>query len=209
VVDVAHVPATGPAVVVANHAGTVPWDALVLRHTLRREHPAKRELRPLLDDAEFDLPVLGLAAVRYGAIRATPDAAHAVLSAGDLVSVFPEGSAVARKAWRDRYHIQYFGRGGFVKVALRARAPIVPCAIVGSEEASPAISRTGWLAERLGLPLVPGTSALRFGTAALVPLPSRWTLRFGAPVDVSGHAPEAADDPAVVAGIAERVRTTL
>ncbi|HET7827203.1 MAG TPA: lysophospholipid acyltransferase family protein, partial [Anaeromyxobacter sp.] len=209
VLDVGMVPSSGPAVIVANHAGAVPWDALVLRHALKRGHPAHRELRPLLDDAECALPLFGAAAVRYGAVRASPEAAHAILSAGDLVSVFPEGSAVARKPWRDRYRIQQFGRGGFAKVALRARAPIVPCAIVGSEEASPAISRAGWLADRLGIPLVPGTSSLRFATAALVPLPSRWTLRFGEPVDVSGLPPDAADDAATVSEISETVRTTL
>jgi 1-acyl-sn-glycerol-3-phosphate acyltransferase len=209
VTDVGLVPHAGPAVVVANHAGAVPWDALVLRHVLRREHPARRELRPLLDDSECDLPVFGPALVRYGAVRASPEAAGALLAGGGLVGVFPEGGSVAKKPWRDRYRIQHFGRGGFVKVALRARAVIVPCAIVGSEEASPAISRTGWLAERLGIPLVPGTSALRLGSAALLPLPSRWTLRFAPPVDLGGHGPEAADDPAVVAAITERVKSTL
>ncbi|HEY6002072.1 MAG TPA: lysophospholipid acyltransferase family protein, partial [Anaeromyxobacter sp.] len=209
VLDAARLPSSGPAIVVANHAGAVPWDAFVLRHAVRRGHPARRNLRPLLDDAECDLPVIGPAAVRYGALRASPDAALAVLGAGDVVSVFPEGSAVARKPWRDRYRIQHFGRGGFVKVAIRARAPIVPCAIVGSEEASPAISRTGWLADRLGIPLVPGTSSLRFARAALLPLPSRWTLRFGEPVEVSDLAAGAADDPAAVAAIADRVRTAL
>lgn len=209
VLDVGRVPDAGPAVVVANHAGTVPWDALVLRHALRREHPAKRDLRPLLDDAECDLPVFGAAAIRYGAVRASADAAHAVLGAGSLVGVFPEGSAVARKPWQDRYRIQRFGRGGFVKVAIRAQAPIVPCAIVGSEEASPAISRAGWLAERLGIPLVAGTSALRLGTAAFLPLPSRWTLRFGEAIDPGGRGPQDAEDPVLVSAIADRVRTTL
>jgi 1-acyl-sn-glycerol-3-phosphate acyltransferase len=209
VLEAARLPSTGPAIVVANHAGAVPWDAFVLRHVVRRDHPARRDLRPLLDDAECDLPVIGAAAIRYGALRASPDAAHAVLGAGDVVSVFPEGSAVARKPWRDRYRIQHFGRGGFVKVAIRARAPIVPCAIIGSEEAAPAISRAGWLADRLGIPLVPGTSSLRFARAALLPLPSRWTLRFGEPVPVSDLAAGAADDPAAVAAIADRVRTAL
>jgi 1-acyl-sn-glycerol-3-phosphate acyltransferase len=209
VLDAARLPSTGPAVVVANHAGAVPWDAFVLRHAVRRDHPAKRDLRPLLDDAECDLPVIGAAAIRYGALRASPEAAHAVLAAGDVVSVFPEGSAVARKPWRDRYRIQQFGRGGFVKVAIRARAPIVPCAVIGSEEASPAISRTGWLADRLGIPLVPGTSSLRFARAALLPLPSRWTIRFGDPVPVSDLPAGAADDPPTVAALADRVRTAL
>jgi 1-acyl-sn-glycerol-3-phosphate acyltransferase len=208
VLDAARLPATGPAVIVANHAGAVPWDAFVLRHALRAG-PVRREVRPLLDDTECDLPVIGAAALRYGAVRASPEAAQAVLAAGDVVSVFPEGSAVARKPWRDRYRIHRFGRGGFVKVALRAGAPIVPCAIVGSEEASPAIARTGWLAERLGIPLVPGTSSLRFTAAGLLPLPSRWTLQFGEPLDVGGLGPDAANDAATAAQLAERVRTTL
>jgi 1-acyl-sn-glycerol-3-phosphate acyltransferase len=207
--DAARVPATGPAIVVANHAGVVPWDALVLRLALRLDHPAHRELRPLLDDRECSLPVAGAIAVRLGAVRASPDAAEAILGEGQLVGVFPEGSAGARKPWRERYRLQRFGRGGFVKLALRTRAPIVPCAIVGSEEASPGISRAGWLAERLGVPLIGKGAALRFGPAAALPLPSRWSLRFGTPIEVEGHAPSAASDAAAVNALTERVRSTL
>jgi 1-acyl-sn-glycerol-3-phosphate acyltransferase len=96
-----------------------------------------------------------------------------------------------------------------VKVALRARAPIVPCAIVGSEEASPGISRTGWLAERLGIPVLAANEALRLTPAALLPLPSRWSLRFGPRVEVSHLPPEAADDPSAVNALAERVRAAV
>jgi 1-acyl-sn-glycerol-3-phosphate acyltransferase len=207
--DVEHVPAKGGAVVVANHAGIVPWDAFVLRHALGRDHPARRELRPLLDDRECALPLVGAAAIRLGAVRASPEAAESLLREGTLVGVFPEGSAGARKPWRDRYRLLRFGRGGFVKLALRTRAPIVPCAIVGSEEASPGISRAGWLAERLGVPLLSSGPALRFGPAALVPLPSRWSLRFGAPIETDGLSSARADDPATVNALTERVRGTL
>jgi hypothetical protein len=89
------------------------------------------------------------------------------------------------------------------------RAPIVPCAIVGSEEASAAVSRAGWLAERLGIPTLLDHPALRLAPAAFLPLPSRWTLRFGAPVPVGEHPPEAAGDPAIVNALAERVRSAL
>ncbi|WP_242393528.1 lysophospholipid acyltransferase family protein, partial [Anaeromyxobacter oryzisoli] len=204
-----NVPATGPAIVVANHAGVVPWDALVLRHALRRDHPAHRELRPLLEDREVDAPVIGGLAVRLGAVRSRPEAALRLLSGGAVLGVFPEGSAGARKAWRDRYRIQRFGRGGFVKIALRAGATIVPCAVVGSEEAAPGISRTGWLAERLGLPLLAANPALRLGAAAVLPLPARWSLRFGAPLDLSGRGTAAAEDPAVVNALTEQVRAAL
>lgn len=207
--NIAAVPATGPAVVVANHAGLVPWDAFVLRHALRRDHPAHRDLRPLLDEHECAVQVFGAAAVRAGAVRATPDAADRILAAGDVLGVFPEGSTGARKPWRDRYTLVRFGRGGFVKVALRAGAPIVPCAIVGSEEASAGISRTGWLAERLGVPLLAGNPALSLASAALLPLPSRWSLRFGDPVEVASLGPSGAEDPAAVNAIAERVRSSV
>jgi 1-acyl-sn-glycerol-3-phosphate acyltransferase len=207
--DPSHVPAEGPALVVANHAGVVPWDALVLRHALRRDHPAHRELRPLLDDRECDLTLVGGAALRLGAVRSSPAAAGALLAEGQLVGVFPEGSAGARKPWRERYRLQRFGRGGFVKLALRTGAPIVPCAIIGSEEASPGISRTGWLAERLGVPFIGLGAALRFGPAALLPLPSRWSLRFGPPVRLEGLGPADADDLAAVAALTEQVRGAI
>jgi len=96
-----------------------------------------------------------------------------------------------------------------VKVALRAGAPIVPCAIVGSEEASAGISRTGWLAERLGVPILAANPALRLAPAAALPLPSRWTLRFGEPIDVSAPGREGADDPATVNALTERVRAAV
>ncbi|HET9555258.1 MAG TPA: lysophospholipid acyltransferase family protein, partial [Anaeromyxobacteraceae bacterium] len=203
------VPASGPVVLVANHAGLVPWDALVLRHALRRDHPARRELRPLLDDAACDRPFIGGAAVRLGAVRASPDAADRLLADGGCVAVFPEGSAAEARPWRDRYRLGRFGRGGFVKVALRAGATIVPCAIVGSEEASPPISRTGWLADLLRLPFLASQPSFRLAPAGLLPLPSRWSLHFGLPVDLRGRGPEAAEDAPFVTTVAEQTRAAL
>ncbi len=207
--DVERIPADGPAVVVANHGGAVPWDAFVLRHAVRRAHPARRDLRPLLDDRECALPVIGAAAIRSGAVRASAEAAEAILADGGVVGVFPEGSAAAVRPWRERYKIHRFGRGGFAKVALRAGAPIVPCAIVGSEEASPGIARAGWLADVLGIPLLSANASLRVASAALLPLPSRWTLRFAEPIDVRPLGAAVASDPAAVNALAEQVRSTL
>jgi 1-acyl-sn-glycerol-3-phosphate acyltransferase len=81
-----------------------------------------------------------------------------------------------------------FGRGGFAKVALQAGAAIVPCGVVGSEEASPPLGRPGFLGDALRSPLLAATPALPFGPATALPLPARWSLRFGNPIDPSEEA---------------------
>jgi 1-acyl-sn-glycerol-3-phosphate acyltransferase len=207
--SIENVPEQGPAVVVANHGGALPWDALVLRLALLKDHPARRELRPLLDARALQLPVAGPLAGRLGAVLATPENALGLLADARAVAVFPEGTRAGPRPWAERYRVDRFGRGGFVKIALRAGAPIVPCAIVGSEETSASLVRPGWIADRLGLPVLATAPALPLGALGLLPLPSRWTVRFGEPVDTRGLDAAAADDPAVVLDLTERTRAAL
>jgi 1-acyl-sn-glycerol-3-phosphate acyltransferase len=193
-----------PAIVVANHGGSFHWDGVVLARLFAR---AGRALRPLLDEAALQAPLAGRAAARLGGVPATP--AHALdhLAAGASVAVFPEGSRDGMRPWPERYRIRRFGRGGFVRIALAARAPIVPCAIVGSEEAAAPIGRTGFLAAALRFPALAVAPALPLGPLGALPLPSRWTVRFGDPI-----APDPSlspDDAAGVGFVAERVRNTL
>jgi 1-acyl-sn-glycerol-3-phosphate acyltransferase len=203
------VPAEGPVMLVANHGGTLPWDALVLRLALLRDHAAHRELRPLLDQAALRMPVIGALAVRLGAVPATPEHAGRLLADGLAVAVFPEGSANALRPWPQRYRIERFGRGGFAKLALRAGAPIVPCAIVGSEETSAPFARSGWLSARLGMPLLLSVPALPIGALNAFPLPSRWSVRFGEAIDTRAIGPAGADVPAIVEELTEKTRTKL
>jgi len=146
---------------------------------------------------------------RLGAVPATPDNALALLGAGALVGVFPEGSRGGEKPWGERYRVQRFGRGGFAKIALLAGAPLVPCAIVGGEEATPPVSRAGWLAEFLGLPFLSLAPALPLGPLGGLPLPSRWSIRFGDPVETRSLGPDASRDPAAVAALTEKVREAV
>jgi 1-acyl-sn-glycerol-3-phosphate acyltransferase len=195
----------GAAVVAANHGGALPWDALVLRLAFQRAGNG-RDLRPLLDEAALALPIFGAAARRLGAVRATPEDASRLLGAGALLGVFPEGTRAGDKPWSERYRLQRFGRGGFVKVALRAGVPIVPCAIVGAEEATPPPARRGWLGEFLGLPFLSMAPALPLGPLGLLPLPSRWSVRCGDPLETRSLGAAAADDPAAVGALTESVR---
>lgn len=204
-----NVPADGPVMVVANHGGTLPWDALVLRLALLRDHPSPRDLRPVLDEHALRLPIAGTVALRLGAVPATPENVLRLLEAGGATAVFPEGSRAGRRPWPQRYRIERFGRGGFAKLAFRTGAAVVPCAIVGSEETSAPFARAGWLADALGMPILTGAPALPLAPLGLFPLPSRWSLRFGEPIETRAAGAGAADDPPRVLELTERVRASL
>jgi 1-acyl-sn-glycerol-3-phosphate acyltransferase len=206
--QIENVSAQGPVMLVANHGSALAWDALVLRLALLRDHPAHRELRPLLDEYALKLPLAGVGALRLGAVPATPENALFLLREGRALAVFPEGSHNARRPWTQRYRVERFGRGGFAKLALRTGAPIVPCAIVGSEETSAPFVRTGWLADTLGMPFLASAPPLP-GLLGVIPLPSRWSVRFGEPIDTQAAGPGAADDSARVLEVTERARASL
>lgn len=186
---------------VANRAGLLPWDSLILGHVAARHGIS---LRPLLEDSVYYLPYAGLLANRLGAVRASPENATHLLEAGEAVAVFPEGARGYSKLYRDRYRLQRFGRGGFVRLALRTGARIVPTAIVGSEETMPLLGKLdGGL---LGLPFLPVTPTFPWlGPIGLVPLPAPWTIRLG-PVLRLEHGAEAADDDPLVLRVTEEVR---
>jgi 1-acyl-sn-glycerol-3-phosphate acyltransferase len=195
----------GPVVVIANHGGALHWDALVLAHVFRR---AGRELRPLLDANALATPVAGRSAVRLGAVAASADAAEQLLAEKRSIAVFPQGSRAGEQPWQERYRLHQFGRGGFARIALQAGVPVVPCAIVGSEEAAVPFARSGWLADVLAMPLLATTRGIPVGPLTALPLPSRWTIRFGDPFPTAGRAADA-ESPVAVNALAADVRATL
>ena len=203
-----HVPAAGPALVVANHSGVLPFDALMLQAGVFDEHPAHRILRVLSADLVYEVPVLSDLARRSGHIRADPEQADQVLAAGHLVGVFPEGFKGIGKPFRERYRLQRFGRGGFAATAQRARVPIIPCAIVGAEEIYPMIGNSPALARLLRLPYFPVTPLFPWlGPVGAVPLPSNWIIEFCPPVPTDATNGASADQ--AVASLADSVRDII
>jgi 1-acyl-sn-glycerol-3-phosphate acyltransferase len=153
------------------------------------------------------MPFTNLLLVKTGNVLAHPDNATALLERDELVGVFPEGVKGAAKRYRDRYRIKRLGRGGFVQVALRTGSPIIPVAVVGSEELHPVMFDLQPLARLLGLPIVPITPTFPWlGLAGLLPLPSKWFIAFGKPIDVSRFGPEGANDARLVLDLTEEVR---
>jgi 1-acyl-sn-glycerol-3-phosphate acyltransferase len=205
-----HLPRQGAGLVVANHAGVLPFDGLMASVAVHDHHPAKRDLRLLAADMVFDMPVMGQLARKAGHTMACTSDAHRLLAAGHLTAVFPEGYKGLGKHFRDRYKLQRFGRGGFVSAALRAKAPIIPCSIVGSEEIYPMIADVKLLARVLGLPYFPVTPLFPLaGPAGLVPLPSKWHIQFGEPIFTDEYDEYAAEDPMVTFELTDQVRETI
>src|SRR4029078_9701178 len=130
-----HIPDEGRCLIVSNHSGGPLRSAgLILRTAVRREHPQQRELRWLAEDFIYYLPFVGAMMNRLGAVRACQENAERLLAQGRLVTVFPAGAEGIGNLFKDRYRLQRFGRGCFIRLCLRTRTPIVPCAIVGAEE---------------------------------------------------------------------------
>ncbi|MBY6539667.1 acyltransferase family protein [Rhodococcus sp. BP-349] len=205
-----NVPAEGGALVVSNHAGVIPIDGLMASVAMRDHHPQHRALRMLAADLAFETPLVGTIARRAGHTLACQPDAERLLRGGEVVAVFPEGFKGIGKPFSERYKLQRFGRGGFVSAALRTQTPIIPCSIVGSEEIYPKIGDLTTLARVLGMPYFPVTPLFpHFGPLGLVPLPSKWYIEFGEPIETTSYEPSAADDPMELFEVTDRVRETI
>jgi 1-acyl-sn-glycerol-3-phosphate acyltransferase len=177
------IPGEGGALLVANHAGAIPSDAPVIMHGIEKELG-----RPVYGMADYffrSVPVVGTLWSRAGGVSAQPANAYRLLKEQrQLALVFPEGTKGPSKSFTDRYQLRRFGRGGFVEIAMRAGVPVIPIAVVGSEEAMPVIMRLPSLARALGVPYFPITAnVLVLGPLGIVmPFPAKFKLRVLDPV---------------------------
>jgi 1-acyl-sn-glycerol-3-phosphate acyltransferase len=206
-----HIPDDGRALIVANHSGTLPYDGAMIMHAVKHHHSAARDVRPLVEDFVFHFPYLGTLMNRIGGVRACPENAERLLEQDQLVAVFPEGIKGIGKLYRERYQLQRFGRGGFIKLALKADAPIIPTAVVGAEEIHPMLTRVTWLAKSIGIPYIPVTPTFPLlGPIGLLPLPTKWYLAFGEPLYFNAeYGAEGANDRILVNKLAEQVRSKI
>jgi 1-acyl-sn-glycerol-3-phosphate acyltransferase len=177
------IPTEGGALLVANHAGAIPSDAPVIMHGIEKE--LERPVYGLADYFFRTVPVVGTLWARSGGVSARPANAYRLLKEQrQLALVFPEGTKGPSKSYTDRYQLRRFGRGGFVEIAMRAGVPVIPIAVVGSEEAMPVVFRLPTLAKALGVPYFPVTAnLLAMGPlGAVMPFPAKFKLRVLDPV---------------------------
>ena len=207
-----HVPASGGALLASNHSGALPPDAPMIMQAIRNEHHSPRPLYMLGEHWFKGYPGVGMLANKIGMVAAHPANAHRLLrDEGRLVLVFPEGQKGTRKLFWQRYKLRRFGRGGFVKTAIRAGVPIVPIAVMGAEEAMPIFAHVPLLQRLTGLIYFPINHAFpHFGLlAGGMYMPAKFRIRFLEPVRFERHGPDAADDVAFVQQVADDIRARI
>ncbi len=133
-----HVPASGGALLVSNHAGLIPVDGSIVQQGVEEERG--RAVYALAHHGFWRFPFMGRLLSRSGAVVGHPSNAQRLLADGQLVLVFPEGEKGPVKAASERYRLQRFGRGGFVETAMRAGVPIVPIVLSGTEDTTPTVT---------------------------------------------------------------------
>jgi 1-acyl-sn-glycerol-3-phosphate acyltransferase len=196
-VGIENLPARGRVVLVSNHSGQLPFDALAIGAACFLEPPQPRLVRAMV---EFFVPTVPFASylfARWGQITGTPENCRRLLAADEAVLVFPEGARGISKPFSKRYQLADFG-SGFMRLALEAGAPIVPIAVIGAEEQAPAINVKP-LAKLLGTPAFPIVPYPPF--VAAMPLPVKYRIYFGEPMRFTGDPDDDDDD------LAERVKT--
>jgi 1-acyl-sn-glycerol-3-phosphate acyltransferase len=201
-----NVPSDGPALLVANHSGGLPYDGAMLIYGVFRDHPRHRRLRALVANFAFHSGWMANVVGKIGGVRASQETALPLLAEGNLVGVFPEGLKGVGKLYRERYRLARFGRGGFARLARAAQVPLIPVAIVGAEEIHPVVAKITALAEPLGIPYIPITPTFPWlGPLGLLPVPTKWTIRIGTPI----APPDAGDTGDGTTRKAEEVRSVI
>jgi 1-acyl-sn-glycerol-3-phosphate acyltransferase len=186
----------GRVLLIANHAGnTFAWDGAMLAASMFLEAEPPRIVRGMGEYFLSTIPFFNVMMQRMGSVVGTPHNCVQLLEREEAIMAFPEGAGGFVKTWGQRYRLQRFGLG-FMRLALETRTPIVPIGIVGSEEQSPALLNIESLGRLIGAPAFPITATFPLlGLAGFLPLPVKFRLHFGRPLEFEGDPSE--DDAAV------------
>src|SRR3954464_3163753 len=207
-----NVPSDGGALLVSNHAGALPPDGSMIAKAIKEEHPRPRPLYLTVEHFFKGYPGFSMLLPKIGGVAAHPANVQRLLyDERQLVLVFPEGRKGTEKLYRGSYRLRRFGRAGFVESAMRGRAPIVPVAVVGAEEAMPAFAQLKPLQRLTGLIYFPITPTWPHpGLLGMVGyLPAKFKIRFLPPVRTDDMGDEPWEDKALVQTVAHDVRATI
>lgn len=205
-----NVPDEGRGLIVGNHSGALPYDGAMIGITILNEHAVREDARFLVENFVYYMPFLGSYMYRLGGVRACPENAERLLENEKLLVVFPEGVKGLGKYYKDRYQLQRFGRGGFVRLCIKTKSPLIPVGIVGAEEIHPILYKSNTLAKLVGAPYIPITPTFPLlGLLGLIPLPSKWFIHFGEPMNFEKYSLDTLNDGITIHELSENVRVQI
>jgi 1-acyl-sn-glycerol-3-phosphate acyltransferase len=201
-------PATGPVLVVGNHSCLFYMpEAWVAGQAIMERRGFDQPWGLLAHDFLFGVPGVATVMRRLGAIPAGGDAARSALEHGAAVLVYPGGDMEACRPWTERDRVDFYGRKGFVRLALRCGVPVVPVVAHGGHHAVVVLTRGEHIARTIGLSALrikvfPVLAGPPFGVTPVVfpppPMPAQITVEFLPALDWTAHGASAADDAEVV-----------
>jgi 1-acyl-sn-glycerol-3-phosphate acyltransferase len=196
----------GRVLVIGNHAGQVAIDAAMIGTAAFLEGNPPRVLRGMGEYWLPTLPFISELMVRTGSVVGTPKNCVDLLHNEEAVIAFPEGVKGMNKLYSQRYQLQEFGLG-FIRLALETDTPIVPVAVIGSEEQAPSVANLSWVARLLGTPAFPVTLTWPWlGPLGLIPLPTKYRIYFGKPIRLEG---DPNDEDRVIQRHVDRVKAAI
>jgi 1-acyl-sn-glycerol-3-phosphate acyltransferase len=205
-----NIPDEGRTLIVANHSGVLPFDGAMMATAILKFHPAERYARFLIEDWFGQLPFATEFMNAVGQVRACQENAERLLRQEQLVGVFPEGIKGMAKGFKDRYNLARFGRGGVIRLAIRTRSPVVPCAVVGAEEIYIVLGYANWLGKMFGMPLFPISATFPWlGPLGFVPLPTKWSIKFGELISYDEYDESALKDNVIINRLNRQLRATI
>lgn len=205
-----YIPEEGRGLLVSNHSGQLPFDGSMVAAAVLLDHPAERLVRTLYATWFPTLPFFSSLLVKCGQVLATEDNGIRLLEQEQLVAVYPEGYKGVGKLFKDRYRLARFGRGGFVRMALRTQSPMIPVSVVGAEETYISLHKSPTIAKLIGFPYFPFSPTFPWlGLLGFVPLPTKWTIDFGEPIPTNGYEPDAASNLMLVSQLTDQVRNII
>lgn len=176
----------GRVIIVANHSGQIPIDAMILGCSIFFDTERPRVIRAMIDRWAASLPFVSTFFTRLGSVVGARDNARRLLERDEALLVFPEGVRGISKPFTQRYQLQDFGTG-FMRIALETGAPILPVAVIGAEEQYINVGNAKFLANLLNIPACPIIPQMMLPMGQL-PLPTKYRLFFGEPLRFQGNA---------------------
>ncbi len=205
-----NIPDEGRALLVCNHSGQLPWDGSMVGAAVYKEHPMQRLVRALYATWFPTLPFVSSMFTKMGQVLATEDNGVRLLENDELVAVFPEGIKGVGKLYKERYRLARFGRGGFVRMALKTGTPMIPVSVVGAEETYISLAKSDFIARMIGFPFFPISITWPWlGPLGFVPLPTKWFIDFGEPIPTDGYGPGAANNLMLVSQLTDQTRNVV